>query len=418
MERTFAQLGEVFTMQLAALPPIVMIADPAAIKEIFTGDPDVFHAGSANVVLKPILGSSSLLLLDGERHLEERKLMLPSFHGERMQAYGAVMDEAADRAIDGWPEGRPFPIHLEMQEITLDVILRTVFGLRDGEAKGELRRELVEMLAFGERPSLLLLVGPDGRLRFEGLHARLGKYSPWHELERTIRSVDGHLRRAIEARRAAAEGGDDVLAMLLAARDEAGRSLSDDALVDEMKTLLVAGHETTATALTWTVLELLAHPEVLAKLRLEIAEGREEYLEAVAKESLRLHPIVPLVGRRLQAEATVGGRTYPKGTVLAPSIYLTHRNPRIWEDPSAFVPERFIGKKTSPYEFIPFGGGVRRCLGMAFALFEMKHVLRRVVMRTHLTLAPGYTPKLVRRGITFAVDRGLPAVMRSRLARG
>lgn len=192
--------------------------------------------------------------------------------------------------------------------------------------------------------------------------------------------------------------------------------MSDNELVDEMKTLLVAGHETTATALTWTVLELLQNPEVLRRLRAELAIGSDEYLDAVVKESLRLHPIVPMVGRRLQAEATVGGRVYPKGTVLAPSIYLTQRNPDVWAEPQRFDPSRFIGAKPNPYEFLPFGGGVRRCIGLAFALFEMKQVLRQIAVRTELRLAAGYRPKVVRRGITFAVSRGLPVLLESRTA--
>jgi len=410
------KFGDTFTMQLAGLPPLVILSRPSDIKEVFTGAPEIFHAGSANVVLKPILGESSLLLLDGERHMKERRLMMPSFHGERMQAYGSVMKEAADRSIDRWPLATSFPLHHEMQEVTLDVIVRTVFGVTDGAHKDELREALVSLLAFGEQPGLLLLIGPDGRLRWQALHDRLGKWSPWDGFKRTIRAVDERLVSEIQRRRAQGGDQDDVLSMLLAARDEEGRSMSDNELVDEMKTLLVAGHETTATALTWTVLELLQNPEVLRRLRAELAIGSDEYLDAVVKESLRLHPIVPMVGRRLQAEATVGGRVYPKGTVLAPSIYLTQRNPDVWAEPQRFDPSRFIGAKPNPYEFLPFGGGVRRCIGLAFALFEMKQVLRQIAVRTELRLAAGYRPKVVRRGITFAVSRGLPVLLESRTA--
>ncbi len=405
--RTF---GTSFTMQLAGLPPLVVLSKPSDIKEVFTGDPEIFHAGSANVVLRPILGESSLLLLDGDRHMRERRLMMPAFHGERMQAYATIMREAADRSIDAWPVGRPFSMHHEMQAVTLEVIMRTVFGIEDAAQKGALRRSLVDMLAFGDRPSLLLLIGPDGRLRWQGVHDRLGRLSPWASFKRTIAAVDRQLLEEIQRHRKVAATGDDVLSMLLAARDEDGGALSDGQLVDEMKTLLVAGHETTATALTWTVLELLQSPEILRRLRAELDSGRDEYLDAVVKESLRLHPIVPMVGRRLQAEAVVGGRRYPKGTVLAPSVYLTQRNPEVWQKPEVFDPSRFLDWKSNPYEFLPFGGGVRRCIGLAFAMLEMKHVLRRIVERADIRLSPGYRPRLIRRGITFAVSEGLPVV--------
>lgn len=407
------KFGDTFTMQLAGLPPLVILSKPSDIKQVFTGDPEIFHAGSANIVLKPILGRSSLLLLDGERHMRERRLMMPSFHGERMHAYGQVMKEATDRSIDRWPIGATFPLHHEMQEVTLDVIIRTVFGIADGAQKDDLRRSLVSMLAFGDNPGLLLLIGPDGQLRWQSAHDALGRWSPWDRFKRTIRETDERLLGEIQRRRKQKGSQDDVLSMLLSARDEDGGSLNDEQLVDEMKTLLVAGHETTATALTWTVLELLQHPDMLQRLRTEAADGGDEYLDAVIKESLRLHPIVPMVGRRLQAPAIVGGREYPEGAVLAPSIYLTQRNRDVWPDPERFDPSRFLGWKPNPYEFLPFGGGVRRCIGLAFAMFEMKQILRRIATRTRLRLAPGYRPQLTRRGITFAVNLGLPVVLES-----
>lgn len=415
LESCRAKFGDTFTMRLAGLPELVLLSNPSAIKEVFLGDPNVFHAGSANVVLRPILGRSSLLLLDGDRHMKERRLMMPAFHGERMQAYATVMREAADRAIDGWPEGgKTFSFHQEMQAVTLDVILRAVFGVEDTRSQSSLRDALVRMLSFGEHPGLLLLVGPEGELRWQTLHDRLGRLSPWASFKRVIDEVDARLLEEIQARRARTTDGEDVLSMFLRARDEEGRALDDESLVSEMKTLLIAGHETTATSLTWTLVELLEHPSALHRLRAELDAGEDAYLDAVVRESLRLHPVIPLVGRRLQAPASVGGRRYPTGTVLAPSIWLTHRNPSVWPDPDRFHPERFLDWKPNPYEFLPFGGGVRRCIGLAFALFEMKEVLARIVRRTELELAPGYAPKLVRRGITFAVSKGLPVELRSR----
>mgnify|MGYP000999450759 CR=1 FL=1 len=260
MNRSRETYGNTFTISLAGMPPLVATGEPALIKEIFTGDPAVFNAGRGNLILKPILGAHSLLLLDGERHLKERRLMMPAFHGERMQAYGDVMRASIDRAIDGWPVERPFAIHAEMQEVTLDVILKTVFGVSPDADQTALRRALVTMLGFGEHPGLLLLISRKGELRLKSLHDRLGAWSPWGAFQKVIREVDRRIGEQIADRRArGTTGREDVLSLLLDARDEEGRGLTDAELIDEMKTLLVAGHETTATALTWTLLELLRH---------------------------------------------------------------------------------------------------------------------------------------------------------------
>ncbi len=233
LERARRAFGPTFTMRLAGLPPFVVLSRPSDIKEVFTGDPDVFHAGSANTVLKPILGRSSLLLLDGERHMKERRLMMPSFHGERMHSYGTIMNDATDRSIDRWPLGTPFAIHRETHRITLDVIVRTVFGITEGAEKGSLRDALARMLSFGDQPALLLLIGADGELRWRDLHERLGRLSPWSRFKRTIAEVDGELGSEITARRPRASECDDVLSMLLLAKDEDGASLSDEELIAE-----------------------------------------------------------------------------------------------------------------------------------------------------------------------------------------
>ena len=420
MEACRRRYGGRFTIRLGRFPPVVVLSDPAQVREVFSSDPDVLHAGQANAILKPILGESSLLLLDGARHRQERKLMMPSFHGERMQAYGTVMRELTDQAIDRWPLGQVFRLHEQMQAITLAVILRTVFGLEEGGRKADVERTLVKMLRLGEHPSLMLMIGRNGEVRGQALHDRLGSLSPWARIQRLLDAVDAGLLAEVKRRRALIGNGTgnanrngSVLGMLMEARDEEGHSLGDQELVDEMKTLLVAGHETTATALTWAVLEVVRHPEVLARLVDELPRG-EEYLDAVVREALRLHPIVPMVARLAMKDVRIGDREYPAGTVLAPNIYLVHTNPAAWPDPFAFDPRRFLGAKISPYEFLPFGGGVRRCIGMAFALFEMKEVLRRIVSRCRLQLAKGYRPRVSRRGITFALAEGLPVVLSER----
>jgi cytochrome P450/predicted unusual protein kinase regulating ubiquinone biosynthesis (AarF/ABC1/UbiB family) len=405
LEECGRRWGDAFTVRFPGRPSAVFFSHPDAIRDIFTGNEEDLHAGEANVILQPLLGSHSLLLLDGREHLHERRLMQPPFHGERMQAYGTAMAAVADEAIARWPLGRPFPVHTEMQRITLDVILRTVFGLEEGEALGRLRRLLTELLAVLADPQLLV-IGLDG----SGVRDRATALR---------QQVDAALYAEIARRRAAGTAGrSDVCALLLEARDEVGRPLDDVHVRDELMTLLVAGHETSATSLAWAVHHVLANPTVLERLRRELRAGadvpeaaaRNEWLDAVVKETLRLTPILPLVGRRLQRPMRVGGVDLPAGVVAAPCIYLAHRRPERWPDPERFDPERFVGTRPSPYEFLPFGGGVRRCLGMAFALYEMKIVLARVFSRVALEMAPGYAVRVVRRSITFAPSEGMPVV--------
>jgi cytochrome P450 family 110 len=400
------------TPERAQRPTFVFFAHPDAIRDIFTGDETVLRAGDANAFLEPVLGPNSLLVLDGARHLRERRLMQPPFHGERMQAYADVMREVTDRVVDGWPVGQPFPIHTEMQHITLEVILRTVFGVDEGLRLARLRDLLTRLLTYATSPLALLL-----RLELGGL-------TPWGRLVRVMRDVDALLHAEITRRRTeGVDGRSDVLSMLVAARDEQGRPMTDQELRDEMFTLLVAGHETTATSLAWAFHRILAHPEVQARLADELGrvvgrgplQARDlpqlEYLDATVKETLRLMPILPVVGRWLAAPARIGGVDLPAGVIATPCIYLAHRRPDVWPEPEAFRPERFVGARPSPYTFLPFGGGVRRCLGMAFALYEMKIVLATVLARVVLRAAPGSSVRVVRRSITLAPSHGMPVVV-------
>ena len=419
MEECTRRYGDCFTIRLLIAPTIVFFSDPDTVKEIFTGDAEQLRAGEANVVLKPLLGQHSLLLLDGARHLRERRLLMPPFHGERMQAYGEVMRAITDRSIERWPVGRPFPIHPQMQGITLDVILQTVFGLDEGADLVRLRDRLTRLLSLGANPFMLI----------PWLQTDLGPLSPWGRIVRLRREIDEILFAQIARRRAAGRAGrEDVLAMLIEARDETGQPMSDSELRDEMITLLVAGHETTATSLAWMFHRILQRPDVLDKLRTELRRvvgsgpvaphhvAELEYLDATIKETQRLNPIVPVVGRRLQAPTRLGGHDLPAGVTAAPCIYLTHRRPDLWPDPERFDPDRFLGKRTSPYQFFPFGGGVRYCLGAAFATYEMKVVLAQVLSRVVLRPAPGHTVHVVRRSITFAPSAGMPVVLESRAA--
>jgi cytochrome P450/predicted unusual protein kinase regulating ubiquinone biosynthesis (AarF/ABC1/UbiB family) len=418
MDECAARYGETFTLRLPAAPPIVLFSHPEAIKAIFTGDEAELRAGEANYRLEPILGKHSLLILDGAEHLRERRLLQPPFHGDRMLAYGSVMRDIAAAAVEGWPSGRPFALHPEMQGITLDVILRTVFGLDEGPAKRELRAALTELLALGSNPQLLLAAqqsngnGSGPATRVFAARAR----------------VDRQLFAEIAARRRAdVTGRADILSLLVRATDDEGRPLDDVALRDELMTMLLAGHETTATALAWAVSHVLADDRVRARLLAEIGSAgpspldpervtKLDYLDAVCRETLRLTPIIPLVGRRLTRPMTIGGVPLPAGVVAAPCIYLAHRRPARWPEPDRFRPERFLEHKPTPYEFLPFGGGVRRCLGMAFALVEMKIVLAEMLSRVELRAAPGYQVRVVRRSVTLAPAEGMPVVAERRAA--
>ncbi len=419
LEDCARRYGETFLVRMPVGPPAsVFFSNPAAIREIFTASDDDLHAGEAASVLRPLLGDSSLLAIDGARHTRERRLMLPPFHGERMLAYGEVMREIADAAIDGWPVGQPFPVQREMQAITLEIILRTVFGFAEPERLALMQERVRRLVALVVNPMWLLPAMQKDR----------GRLSPGHRFARVKRDVDELLFAEFARRRAGAGDGTDVLSMLIAARDEDGRPMSDQELRDQMITLLMAGHETTATALSWALHHLIEDPSVLATLRAELDREvgggalrpeqvmRLEYLDATAKETLRLRPVVPEVGRKLVRPMRIGGWDLPAGIVASPAIYLTHRRPDVWPEPTRFDPQRFVGRRPSPYEFLPFGGGTRRCTGMAFALFEMKVVLAEVVRRVQLVRAPGYQMRMVRRAITFAPSEGMPVVVEKRAA--
>jgi cytochrome P450 len=444
LEGAVRRYGTPFTMRFPKSPPLVVFSDPSAVRDLFTGDPEEMRAGEANVLLRAVLGENSILLLDGERHLRERKLMLPPFHGERMRRYGEAMRDATVRAMATWPMGRAFPIHAEMQAVTLEVILRTVFGIDEAKRLGRMREVLVAWTDRGASPlgTALLLMVPvvyaarlrtiaEARVDLGPLRLEIGRLAPWSPMVRAKAAVERLLLDEIAARRrAGGDGREDVLSMLLQARDEQGAAMTDRELHDEMLTLLVAGHETSATTLAWTVHHLTRNPEAMARVRAEIDTvvgtgpvspehvGRLEWLDASIKETLRLTPIIPMVARMLARPARIGGHDLPAGVVVLASIYLTHRRPELWPDPDRFDPARFIGRRIDPYHYYPFGGGTRRCLGMAFASFEMKIVLATILARVDLRRAPGADIRLVRRGITFAPSGGMPVVAVPRSARG
>ena len=399
--------GDAFSVRFVGFErPMVLISDPAAIRALYTESANGLPPGR-NIVLEPILGPRSVLLLEGAEHLARRKLMLPPFHGERMRAYEETVLTAVGREIDSWPLGETFPIHARMQAITLEVILRAVFGVHEGPRLDRLRGMLATVLQETASP----------RAQLFGLATRrFSERGPWARFERQLREVDELMLAEIAEHRARPDLAEreDILSMLMTAEFEEGGTMDDQELRDQLMTLLLAGHETTATGLAWTFDLLLRHPEALGRLRDSLAAGEEDYLRATISESLRLRPVVPLAGRRLAAPLRVGDLELPAGTDVTPAIWLTHTREDLYPDPFAFRPERFLEGKPDSYAWIPFGGSVRRCLGATFAEFEMRIVLREVLGRTSLRKASPAPEQTGRRNITLSPKDGTPVVLESR----
>ena len=407
MQECRERYGDAFSVKFMGFErPMVMISDPAAIKALYTERAHGLPPGR-EVVLTPIVGPHSVLVIEGADHLAHRKLMLPAFHGERMRSYAPLVEEIVAAEIDSWPLDERFAIHPRMQAVTLEVILRVVFGVAEGPRLERLRRMLTEVLEETASP-FTQLIGLASR--------RFGGQGPWAKFEGKLRAVDELLYAEIAERRAAEdfEGRDDMLSLLMQARFEDGGGMGDEDLRDQLMTLLLAGHETTATALAWTFDLLLRHRRELARLRESLEAGEDEYLRATISESLRLRPVVPLAGRRLNAELEVDGLSLPVGTDVTPAIWLAHTRAESFPEPFAFRPERFLDEPPDTYAWIPFGGGIRRCLGAAFAEFEMRIVLREVLTRCELRKADPRPERIGRRNITLSPKAGTPVVMHNR----
>jgi cytochrome P450 len=433
LEDCARRYGDAFTVRFLGQPPIVLFTHPDAVKDIFVADPEELYAGEANGFMEGLLGKNSLLLLDGTQHRRERKLMMPSFHGERLQAYGDVMANIASRAIASWPMNEPFAFEREMQEVTLDVMMHTVFGFEEGASFDRLRALLAGIVDHAASPFLLMLslgVSPD---RMKAMCARLatlpfdlGGSLPPVSLFRMLQETDALLSAEIARRRLAPSKGHDVLSTLIDARDDDGQPMTDIELRDTMFTLLFTGHETPAMSLAWVIFRLLTQPTVFADAKNEVARvvgagpvraehvGQLSYLDATIKETMRLLPTIPIVVRKLKRPMTIQGRALPAGVVAAPCMYLTHRRDDIWDEPARFSPERFLTRRPTPYELFPFGGGVRRCVGMAFANFEMKIVLAEILRRATLAIPDGKEIKVVRRGVALSLSDGLPVMLTAR----
>ena len=374
MDRCARTLGDAFTLTFAPSGmKLVMVSGPEAVKTVFTAPGEVAPSAAGSSPVAPVMGPRSVIVLTGPEHLRQRKLLLPPFHGERMREYEDVIVEATRRDMAGWPMGRPMRLQERTRRITLEVILRAVFGV-EAERMHTLRAAIsgllepvhpVAIVLFSlRRPSLERPTGGIGRA-LDRLDAVV-----YDELERRRRQPDLAERN-------------DILSLLMRARDEDGQAMTDGELRDELVTLLLAGHETTATSVAWAIERLVRHPDKLARLMAEIDGladgGGEEYMTAVVNETLRVRPVVPIVARMLTQELQVGEHRLPKGTRVVPSIYLTNRNPRVYERPREFWPERFLQSAPETFSWIPFGGGIRRCIGASFALLEMKLILRTML---------------------------------------
>jgi cytochrome P450 family 135 len=400
--------GDVFRVNYPFFGEIYYLASPALAKEVFTGSPAIFHAGEANAtVLEAPLGPNSVLTLDDEPHLRQRKLLLPPFHGDRIRIYTELMAEATRREMEAWPVGEPFALRPHLQRITLAVILRAVFGIED---QARIDRATVLVDRFAARVSTVT--------RFPWLRRDLGPGSPWRRFLAARAALDEFIYEEIALRRAeAAEGPrDDVLSLLLAGRHEDGSPLTDTDLRDELVTVVGAGHETTATALAWALERLLRNPAVLERLRQSLAAGETDYLDATVRETLRSRPVLIDVARKLTAATTVGGYELDAGSFVVPAIAAIHHREDLYPRPYEFRPERFLEEGAENYAWIPFGGGIRRCVGAAFAEQEMRVVLREVVTRARLRAPDPEPERGVVRHITMVPANDALALLERPLA--
>ena len=380
--------GDVFTLRLALGPPIVMVSDPELVDRVLALPAEAASAGEENAILAPLLGDRSVLMLDGPEHVRLRRLLLPFFHGERMRRQAAPIAAIVRTGIEGWPRDRPFPLLPRMRDITFEVILRVVFGLEDTSGLEELRRSLRRLLRMGSSWMVVPAFRRD-----------LGPHSPWGRFVRSKTYVDGLLGAEVRRRRERASGGDGMIDVLLAGMD-------DGELVDTLMTALVAGHETTATSLAWCFELLLRRPDLVGRVRDDLAAGSTRLLDAVVRETLRLRPVFRYTSRRLRVPLRLGAHTVPAGVAVAASIYLAQRRPDRYAQPEAFLPERFLETMPAAGAWVPFGGGLRRCLGASFAAFEMGVVVGTVLETVQLWPASTRPERVKVHAVTMIPSRG------------
>ncbi|MGF1489043.1 MAG: cytochrome P450 [Prochloraceae cyanobacterium] len=417
LEECSEKYGDIYTLRLFGFPPLVFISNPQGIQEIFSADAKYFDVGRTNNIARPLLGDNSLVIMDGSQHKRERKLLMPSFHGEKVKSYAEDICKITENVASCWQVNKSFIARNAMQEITLNVIMQTIFGLSEGEKYREIKALLADWIDITGSPARSSFIF------FKFLQLDLGAWSPWGKFVRQRKQIYDLLQEEIEARRANPEKlANDILSLMLCATDEDGQPMSEEQLKDELMTLLFAGHETTATALAWAFYWLAKNPQIEAKLLQEIDSlgqnpdpldiSRLPYLTAFCQETLRLYPVVPIAfGRISNQDIEIMGRKFAAKTTFVPSIYSTHHREDLYPNSKEFKPERFLERQYTPYEFLPFGGGVRLCLGYALAMLEMKLVIATIVSKYRLELVENKPIKPMRRGGTMAPSNGVPIVM-------
>jgi cytochrome P450 len=413
LEECARRYGDPFTIRLGGYGKLVILADPEAVRDVFRGDPKVLHSGEGNQFLSATVGANSVLVLDDEPHARQRKVLLPPLKGERMRSFFEAMQAETLEAVRAWPVGQPLRMDEPMRQITLRVMLQTALGLAPGARLQEFERKVHRVLAPGRNQYALILL----RL----VPFRLLRNASWLPYFRLLRDLDQALYALFDERwrEPPAARGDNVLTDLLAAADEDGQPLSNQVIRDALVTLLVAGHETTSVALAWALEQIVSREDVVERLVHELQQitggglpraeqlSQLEYLDAAIRESLRIRTILPLVVRQTKGPFVAAGREYPPGVLLCPCNHLVHRRQDLYPNPETFRPERFLERKYAAHEWFPFGGGNRMCLGMAFALYEMKVVLSTLFSQVHLSRPPGSHSTPVRCGITLAPDDGV-----------
>ncbi len=419
LEANYQKYGDIYDIKGMGFPSFVVLSNPQAIQQLLTADPNLFEIGKVNWIVKPLLGENSLVLLDGKEHKKRRKLLMPPFHGERMKSYGQIIYDTTQKAINEWKIDKPFIVREYTQEISLRVIIKAVFGID----KGEKYESLIEILKSWL--DILNSTLKSAFLFLPWLQKDLGFLTPWGRFLREKQLIHDILAEEIKERRNNPELlGDDILSLMLSVRDEDGEPMRDEEIKDELMTMLFGGHETTASSLAWAFYWIHSLPEVKEKLMAELnaiedftdtnAITKLPYLSAVVAETLRIHPVVLFTfGRQLKEPFEMMGYRFEAGTMFVPCIYLTHRREDIYPEPEKFKPERFLEKQFSPYEYFPFGGGNRRCLGYAFALFEMKLVLATILSKVELKLLDKHPVKPSRRGIAFTPSGGVKMALKS-----
>lgn len=401
MDRCRERYGRIFSMRLGPKQNVVMVGDPQIAKQIFAGDPAVFRAGATNGIFRPVVGSNSILLLDGEAHQRQRKILLQGFGPSHAAGFAEQVRQIAEQRISGWQVGQKLRLQDEMEAISFDAIMRVVFG--EEPPRDDFRELIPELMDRCDSPFTLI----------PWFRRELGGTTPYARLMRVLDRIDELIFGVIEERRRdpLTQLREDTISLLLRAEHEDGSPISDREVRDEVLTLIMAGYETTTSGLSWAFERLLRSPEQLSRLTAEVAEGREEYLDAVVRETLRVRPVIPVVARQLAEPVELGGYSIPAGSTVMISIYLIHTDPQIYPEPGEFRPERFLGGPPEGATWIPFGGGARRCIGHRFGQLEMKVVLNQVIASARLRAGASADERYARKRFTLAPERGATAVV-------